>query len=93
MIKRFVGVSVVAASLMAAGNAPVHADAAADGLAKAKEKLAVYTQKPVFKAPGEAFDAALAPTLTFIVAPLAMLTPGPKKTLGSIVTSRPTCVS
>src|SRR5579885_3522783 len=26
-------------------------------LAAAKEKLAVYTQKPVFKAPGEAFDA------------------------------------
>ena len=57
MIKRFMGVSVLAASLMAAGNAPVHADAAADGLAKAKERLAVYTQKPVFKAPGEAFDA------------------------------------
>jgi len=57
MNKRFVGVSVLVASLMAAGNAPVHADAAADGLAKAKERLAVYTQKPVFKAPGEAFDA------------------------------------
>ena len=26
-------------------------------MAKAKEKLAAYTQKPVFKAPGEAFDA------------------------------------
>ena len=57
MIKQIVGVSVLAASLVAAGNAPVHADAAADGLAKAKEKLAVYTAKPVFKAPGEAFDA------------------------------------
>ena len=57
MIKQIVEVSVLAASLVAAGNAPVHADAVADGLAKAKEKLAVYTQKPVFKAPGEAFDA------------------------------------
>ena len=36
MIKQIVGVSVLAASLVAAGNAPVHADAAADGLAKAK---------------------------------------------------------
>ena len=35
----------------------MRADAASDGLAKAKEKLAAYTQKPVFKAPGEAFDA------------------------------------
>ena len=57
MIKQIAGISVLAASLMAAGNMPVHADAAADGLAKAKEKLATYTAKPVFRAPGEAFDA------------------------------------
>ena len=57
MIKQIVGVSFLAAAMVAAGNLPVRADAASDGLAKAKQKLAVYTQKPVFKAPGEAFDA------------------------------------
>lgn len=36
---------------------PVLADAAADGLAKAKENLVKYTSKPEFVAPGEPFDA------------------------------------
>ena len=50
-------ISLLASAVIAAGTLPVMADAASDGLAKAKQKLAVYTQKPVFKAPGEAFDA------------------------------------
>jgi hypothetical protein len=62
MIKQIAGISVLAASLMAAGNMPVHADAAADGLAKAKEKLATYTAKPVFRAPGERSTPRPAPT-------------------------------
>ncbi len=37
--------------------APAAADAAADGLAKAKESLAKYTAMPQFVAPGEPFDA------------------------------------
>ncbi|RYE50058.1 MAG: sugar ABC transporter substrate-binding protein, partial [Rhizobiaceae bacterium] len=36
---------------------PSHADAAADGIARAKENLAKYQAKPVFVAPGDAFDA------------------------------------
>ena len=37
--------------------APVSADEAADGLARAKENLAKYTAKPEFVAPGDPFDA------------------------------------
>jgi ribose transport system substrate-binding protein len=44
-----------AAAALACGAA--NADAAADGLARAKARLQKYTEKPVFVAPGEAFDA------------------------------------
>jgi ribose transport system substrate-binding protein len=57
MSREIFRISVLASAVMAAATLPVMADAASDGLAKAKQKLAVYTQKPVFKAPGEAFDA------------------------------------
>jgi len=33
-----------------------HAQSAEDGIARAKERLAVYSEKPVFTAPGEPFD-------------------------------------
>lgn len=46
--------SVVSAVAMLATSAPALADEA--GLARAAERLAVYTEKPVFTAPGEAFD-------------------------------------
>ena len=42
---------------MAGTGLPAFADAVSDGLAKAKDNLAAYTAKPVFKAPGAAFDA------------------------------------
>ena len=57
MTRKLVRISLLASAVIAAGSLPVMADAASDGWAKAKQKLAVYTQKPVFKAPGEAFDA------------------------------------
>jgi ribose transport system substrate-binding protein len=57
MIREILRISFLATAVIAAGTLPVMADAASDGLAKAKQELAVYTQKPVFKAPGEAFDA------------------------------------
>ncbi|MGC1358117.1 MAG: hypothetical protein WA851_20410, partial [Xanthobacteraceae bacterium] len=57
MTRKIMRISLLASAVIAAGTLPVMADAASDGLAKAKQKLAVYTQKPVFKAPGEAFDA------------------------------------
>jgi ribose transport system substrate-binding protein len=47
-------VSAVALAWMAG---PALSDAAADGLARAKENLVKYTSKPVFVAPGEPFDA------------------------------------
>jgi ribose transport system substrate-binding protein len=57
MTREILRISFLATAVIAAGTLPVMADAASDGLAKAKQELAVYTQKPVFKAPGEAFDA------------------------------------
>lgn len=57
MTRKIMRISLLASAVIAASTLPVMADAASDGLAKAKQKLAVYTQKPVFKAPGEAFDA------------------------------------
>lgn len=46
--------SIVALACLAG---PAFADAAADGLARAKENIAKYTAKPVFVAPGDPFDA------------------------------------
>ncbi len=47
---------VLAGGLLAGAGAPARADAAADGLAAAKAKLDAYRAKPVFNAPGPAFD-------------------------------------
>lgn len=49
--------SLAAGAALAAFANPAAADAVADGLAKAKENLVQYTQKPVFVAPGDPFDA------------------------------------
>jgi ribose transport system substrate-binding protein len=57
MIKRFVRTLLLSGASLAFACGLAHADAAADGLARAKEKLQKYTEKPVFVAPGEAFDA------------------------------------
>jgi ribose transport system substrate-binding protein len=47
---------LVTGSVLAFAASPAYADAVADGVAAASAKLAQYRQKPVFKAPGEAFD-------------------------------------
>ena len=57
MQKRVVLASFVAGAALALSASPVFADAVSDGIAKAKENLAVYTAKPVFTPPGEPFDA------------------------------------
>jgi len=57
MFKFTAAATVVSGVALTALSLPAFADAAADGLAKAKENLAAYTAKPVFKAPGEPFDA------------------------------------
>ena len=57
MIRHVLGATLVAGAVMAGFTATASADAAADGLAAAKAKLQKYTEKPVFVAPGEAFDA------------------------------------
>jgi ribose transport system substrate-binding protein len=49
--------SIVASAATVATGLPARADAASDGLAKAKANLVAYTAKPVFTAPGPAFDA------------------------------------
>jgi ribose transport system substrate-binding protein len=49
--------SIVASTATVATGLPARADAASDGLAKAKANLVAYTAKPVFTAPGPAFDA------------------------------------
>ena len=57
MIKRIFCASLLAGAVLAGLNGAAMADAASDGLANAKQKLAAYTSKPKFVAPGEAFDA------------------------------------
>ena len=57
MLKRTAIAVLLSGSALVALSASAFADAASDGLAKAKENLAVYTAKPVFKAPGDPFDA------------------------------------
>ena len=57
MRKAFLLTSIVAGAVMAATSLPALADAASDGLAKAKANLVAYTAKPVFTAPGPDFDA------------------------------------
>jgi len=48
---------ILAAGAVMGLASPAWADATADGVAYAKQQLEPYTQKPVFKAPGEPFDA------------------------------------
>lgn len=57
MYKRALLTSLAAIAALACATMPSHADAAADGIARAKENLAKYQAKPVFVAPGDAFDA------------------------------------
>lgn len=57
MFNRVVRALVLSGASLALATVAAHADAAADGLAAAKQKLQKYTEKPVFVAPGEAFDA------------------------------------
>ena len=57
MMRFVVLASLLSGAALAALAAPAFADAASDGLAKAKASLAVYAAKPVFVAPGEPFDA------------------------------------
>ena len=57
MQKRVVLASLIAGAAFACLAGPAFADAVSDGVAKAKENLAVYANKPVFTAPGEPFDA------------------------------------
>ena len=57
MRKAILLAAIVASVATAATGLPARADAASDGLAKAKANLVAYTAKPVFKAPGPAFDA------------------------------------
>jgi len=57
MYKRALLTSLAAIAALACATMPSHADAAADGVARAKENLAKYQAKPVFVAPGDAFDA------------------------------------
>lgn len=57
MDRRVVLASLITSAAFAFTASPAFADAASDGLAKAKENLAVYTAKPVFVAPAEPFDA------------------------------------
>ena len=54
MIKYIVLASLLSGATLAALTAPARADAASDGLAKAKARLAVYAAKPAFVAPGAA---------------------------------------
>ncbi|MBB5752558.1 sugar ABC transporter substrate-binding protein [Prosthecomicrobium pneumaticum] len=57
MIRTVAGAALMAAAVISGMSMPARADAAADGLAAAKEKLAKYAAKPVFVPPGEPFDA------------------------------------
>ena len=57
MLRRAAIAVFLSGSALVALSAPVFADAASDGLAKAKANLAAYTATPVFKAPGDPFDA------------------------------------
>jgi len=57
VIRFVVLASLVSGAAFTALTPPAFADAASDGVAKAKASLAVYVAKPVFVAPGEAFDA------------------------------------
>lgn len=47
---------LVSALALVAATAAANAQSAEDGINRAKERLAVYTQKPVFTAPGDPFD-------------------------------------
>ena len=57
MIKHVAFATVVAGMALAAFSAPALADASSDGVAAAKQSLAPFLEKPVFVAPGDAFDA------------------------------------
>jgi len=57
MIRHLLTASCLAAGVIAGLSAPALADAASDGLATARQKLAIYTAKPKFVPTGEAFDA------------------------------------
>jgi ribose transport system substrate-binding protein len=57
MYKSFMAGTVIAGVTLALFAGAAQADAVSDGIAKAKANLAPYTAKPVFKAPGEPFDA------------------------------------
>lgn len=57
MYKRALLTSLAAVAALACATMPSHADAAADGVARAKTNLEKYQAKPVFVAPGDAFDA------------------------------------
>lgn len=57
MIRHVVAAVVLSSASLVAFVTPAFADAAADGIARAKASLAVYTAKPVFIAPGDPFDA------------------------------------
>ncbi|MBX9457535.1 MAG: sugar ABC transporter substrate-binding protein [Rhizobium sp.] len=57
MIKRALLTSFTAVAALACVSLPAHADALADGVARAKSNLEKYQAKPEFVAPGEAFDA------------------------------------
>ncbi|MBP0617407.1 sugar ABC transporter substrate-binding protein [Jiella mangrovi] len=50
-------VSFVAGAVLAAGTLPAFAQDAEAGVERARQALAVYQEKPVFKAPAEPFDA------------------------------------
>jgi ribose transport system substrate-binding protein len=56
-MKRMFHASLLCGAFLAVFGGSAFADEAADGLARAKEALKVYSEKPVFKAPGEPFDA------------------------------------
>ena len=57
MYKRALLTSLAAIAALACATMPSHADATADGVARAKTNLEKYQAKPVFVAPGDAFDA------------------------------------
>lgn len=57
MYKRALLTSLTAMAALACATLPSHADALADGVARAKANLEKYQAKPVFVAPGEPFDA------------------------------------
>lgn len=57
MYKRALLTSLAAIAALACATMPSRADATADGVARAKTNLEKYQAKPVFVAPGDAFDA------------------------------------